>query len=212
MAANRLAVGFVVAILLVWSVAFGGGYTIALFSATAAVSGTFESAGEFAPIESDIDAALADPDVPMATERNVTTRNESIGNDGPLLEPVEGGTDLKSADGNITAPGRSGSNVTDPEPPGGNGTDAESSDETSDQPTNESDTSEDPPVESDQIGDDDSTTDTDKEGDSDPNESIDENDPADEDDTVDGTTTDDGDGTPETNDGTEPPAAETGEP
>lgn len=43
---RRLAT-FAVAAMLVWSVAFGGGYTVALFTANAEVSGTFETVADF---------------------------------------------------------------------------------------------------------------------------------------------------------------------
>ncbi|OYR54683.1 hypothetical protein DJ73_04085 [Halorubrum sp. Ea1] len=58
MAVNRGLVGLVAVAVLVWGVAFGGGLTLAVLTSNATVTTTFETVGEFAPIEASPDGDL----------------------------------------------------------------------------------------------------------------------------------------------------------
>lgn len=120
MTPTRQLVSFAVVAMLVWSVAFGGGYTVALFTANATVSGTFEAADEFSPIDVETDESettLGGDTVPEnATNGYVASGNVSlVGNgsagngtdsDGNVTDPDDNGTDsegnVTDANGNVT--------------------------------------------------------------------------------------------------------------
>lgn len=99
MSSFRSVAAVAVAVLVVWSAAFGGGYTLALFSADTNVSGSFTAADEFTTVGDE------DPQQGAAVD---TPTNNSTG-----TAPV--GNDSLSSDGNSTETDRSGQNATTPD-------------------------------------------------------------------------------------------------
>lgn len=108
---NRVAV-FSVAALLVWSAAFGGGYTVALFTANTDVSGTFETVESFSvtadsSADSTVDVALDGPE-------RASTENGSTGDNATATEPLGAPSNASRSGGigNDTAVSKSADNGT----------------------------------------------------------------------------------------------------
>lgn len=104
MPVNRTLVGLVALVVLVWSVAFGGGVTIAALTANANVTTTFETVDEFSHIEN--------------TSASEMTRTVAVvGNASETDDPrPKNGTSINETDAN-------GTDDLPPEAPPANGTD-----------------------------------------------------------------------------------------
>lgn len=164
MPANRPAVVTVIAALLVWSVAFGGGYSLALFSATATVNGTFETEfvgeTEFDPIEPAPAEAFGQSGGPAIAATNGTADdvsdgndavtdasvgdggvgNESVGNDSVEADPI--GNDSVENDGSGDLASGLGENTVAPESDGETTTEPGSTTDPAEPASHESDESE----------------------------------------------------------------------
>jgi len=92
----------VVATLLVWGVAFGGGYTLALFSATTNVSSSFTAADEFTAPEPPGDGPAV-ATVPGVNAPNGTNENASSPPENATIPSDEGVANGSSGAQNETA-------------------------------------------------------------------------------------------------------------
>ena len=88
MPASRGVTAAVVAVLLVWSVAFGGGYTLAAFSSAANVTVSFETAENFSVAEpaADIPDAARAPDGDNGSDPSVAADLGPPANDSLPVE------------------------------------------------------------------------------------------------------------------------------
>ena len=127
MSAERPLTAMVVAALVVWAVAFGGGYTVAVFTSSAEVSVAFETNESFVSDEPTTVAAVGDPDAAGDVDDS-GNRNES---DSGLNES-DGG--LNESDGGLNA-GERGPPA--PDQPGGNERAADTGEEESGAPEGE---------------------------------------------------------------------------
>ena len=112
MASIRSIAAVSVAVLVVWSVAFGGGYTVALFTASADVSGSFTAADEFSSPTEEIEYDAAVDRVPDDTSSGDGTpvNGENTTLSGP---PHEHATPPNSPDENATGQAPSDQTVGD---------------------------------------------------------------------------------------------------
>ncbi|WP_418283817.1 hypothetical protein [Halorubrum sp. DTA46] len=108
MTPTRRLAAFAVAAMLVWSVAFGGGYTVALFSASAEVSGSFETDEFEIPLDGEGDDATENttkngseaPEVDGTPPESDSIENDSIENGSTAIDPI--GNESATPDGNVS--------------------------------------------------------------------------------------------------------------